>query len=295
MNHVLVTGGNGQLGMELQRTLWPHDWVVEATGVADLDLRDTTAIAAKVREKPWSAVVTAAAFTAVDAAECDVVTAWAVNALAPAAFAQACAAAAIPLIQISTDYVFDSEKEGRWEEVDRPAPLNVYGASKLGGELAVSSACSRYAIIRTSWLVSAHGQNFVKTMLRLGIDRKELGVVCDQVGAPTAAADLAAAVARIVLRFEDDPQTPVGTFHFSNAGETTWPGLTEAIFAGAARRGRSSPRVVPITTGEYPTAARRPSNSLLSHRAIDAAFGIRPRDWQDALDEILDELIGPKP
>ena len=295
MKHILVTGGDGQLGIELQRTAWPQDWIVEATGVADLDLRDTTAIVAKVLEKPWSAVVNAGAFTAVDAAERDVVTAWAVNALAPAAFAQACAVAAIPLIQLSTDYVFDGNKKGRWDEDDRPAPLNVYGASKLGGELAVSRACARHAIIRTSWLVSAHGNNFVNTMLRLGIDRKEIGVVCDQVGAPTAAADLAAAIARIAVRLVDDPQAPLGNFHFSNAGATTWHGFAEAIFAGAALRGRPSPRVVAIPTREYPTAARRPSNSLLSHRAIDAAFGIRPRDWQDALDEILDELIGPKP
>ena len=295
MKHVLVTGGSGQLGIELQRIPWPDGWKVEATRTADLDLRDTAAIVAKVSEKPWAAVINAAAYTAVDAAEHDVAKAWAVNALAPAAFAQACAMAAIPLIQISTDYVFDGSKEGGWDEDDRPAPLNVYGASKLGGELAVRSACSRHAIIRTSWLVSAHGNNFVKTMLRLGLERNEIGVVCDQHGAPTAAADLAAAIARIAARLVEDPQAPVGTFHFSNTGATTWHGFAEAIFAGVAQRGKISPRVVPITTREFPTAAQRPSNSLLSHKAINDAFGIKPRSWQKALHEILDELIGVQP
>ena len=291
MKRVLITGGSGQLGIELQRVTWPTDWILEAPEVADLDLRDTAAIAAKVFEKPWAAVINAGAFTAVDGAQRDVVSAWAINALAPAAFAQACAGTAIPLVQISTDYVFDGNKTGRWNEDDKTAPLNVYGASKLGGELAVRTAHSRHAIIRTSWLVSAHGNNFVKTMLKLGSDRNEIGVVCDQYGAPTSAADLAAAIVRIVVRLEQDPQAPVGTFHFSNAGETTWHGFAEAIFAGAARRGSASTRARPITTAEFRTPAPRPINSLLSHRAIGTRFGIEPRSWQEALDDILDELL----
>ena len=292
MKRVLVTGGSGQLGRELQRAVWPPGWAVDAIDRAGLDLRDTAAIAAKVNERSWAAVINAGAYTAVDAAERDAVDAWRVNALAPAAFAQACEVAAIPLIQISTDYVFDGRKVGRWAESDRTAPLGVYGASKLGGELAVRSGCRRHVIIRTSWLVSAHGQNFVKTMLKLGAERSEIKVVCDQHGAPTAAGDLAVAVTGIAQRLVNDPQAPVGTFHFSNAGETTWHEFAEAIFAGARRRGTRGPQVVPIATAQYPTAARRPSNSLLCHRALGAVYGIEPRYWQVALDEILDELIG---
>lgn len=292
MKRVLVTGGSGQLGRELQRAAWPPGWAVDAIDRAGLDLRDTAAIAAKVNERPWAAVINAGAYTAVDAAERDAVEAWRVNALAPAAFAQACETAAIPLIQISTDYVFDGRKVGRWAEHEPTAPLGVYGASKLGGELAVRSGCRRHVIVRTSWLVSAHGQNFVKTMLKLGAERSEIKVVCDQHGAPTAAGDLAVAVTGIAQRLVNDPQAPVGTFHFSNAGETTWHEFAEAIFAGARLRGTRGPQVVPIATAQYPTTARRPSNSLLCHRALGAAYGIEPRDWQVALDEILDELIG---
>jgi len=292
MKQILVTGGNGQLGTELQRFAWPDGWQVVATDADDLDLTDLPAVAAKVAERPWAAVISAGAYTAVDKAESDVVTAWAVNALAPAALAQACAAADIPIVQVSTDYVFDGAKAGAWEVDDPVAPLGVYGASKLGGELAVATAAPRHAIVRTAWVVSAHGNNFVKTMLRVGAERDELRVVADQHGSPTAAADLAAALATIAMRLADDPAAPTGTYHFSNAGPTDWHGFATEIFAQAAARGRSAPRVIGITTAEYPTPARRPANSLLSHVAITRDYGIVPRPWQQALADILDELIG---
>jgi len=293
---VLVTGAAGQLGIELQRCAWPEGWQVVALGRDRLDLRDTGAIADIVasghRGQPWAAVINGAAYTAVDKAESDQVTAWQVNALAPAAFAQACAKAGIPLVQVSTDYVFAGNKDGAWEVEDPLAPLGVYGASKLGGELAVRTSGARHVIVRTAWVVSAHGSNFVKTMLRLAAERQTLRVVADQHGSPTGAADLAKALMTVAVRLAQDEAAPVGTFHFSNAGATSWARFAAEIFRQSALRGGPSATVEPISTADYPTPARRPANSLLSHVAIGAAYGIAPRPWMEALGDILDELIG---
>lgn len=292
MRAILVTGGNGQLGTELRRCAWPEGYEVVAIDVDELDLTDTAAIAGKMAERDWSAVINGAAFTAVDKAESNVVMAWAVNAMAPAAFGEACARAGIPLVQVSTDYVFAGDKAGVWEVDDPVAPLGVYGASKLGGELAVRSSGARHVIVRTAWVVSAHGENFVKTMLRVGAERPELRVVDDQRGSPTSAADLARALMAITLRLVEDDSAPTGTFHFSNAGATSWAGFAREIFSQSAARGGPTANIAPITTAEYPTAARRPANSLLSHEAIRLAYGIVPRPWAEALGDILDELIG---
>lgn len=295
---MLVTGGAGQVGRALARHAWPEGWCAVALTRAELDLADPAAIAAKVAQgragRPWAAVVNAAAYTAVDRAESEPVLAWTVNALAPAALAQACRAADVPLVHVSTDYVFDGSKEGAWEVDDAPAPLGVYGASKLGGELAVRTAHPRHAIVRTAWVVSAHGSNFVKTMLRLGAERPSLRVVADQHGSPTAAADLAAALATVAVRMAENTRAPTGTLHFSNIGPTSWHGFAQAIFDGARLRGGPSPQVEAITTADYPTPAKRPANSLLSTASIQQAYGVSPRAWTEALDDILDDLIGPK-
>ncbi|MDR6790422.1 dTDP-4-dehydrorhamnose reductase [Sphingomonas sp. BE138] len=293
MRDLLVTGANGQVGDALQRAGLPEGWQVVALDRAALDLTDARAIAAKVAERPWAAVINAAAYTAVDKAESDQVTAWQVNALAPAAFAAACATAGVPLVQVSTDYVFPGDKQGAWGVDDPVAPLGVYGASKLGGELAVRTSGARHAIVRTAWVVSAHGSNFVKTMLRVGAERGALRVVADQHGSPTSAADLADTLARIAIRLAGDGEAPTGTFHFSNAGATTWAGFAEEIFRQSRARGGATASVEGIATSEYPTPARRPANSLLAHDAIERAYGITPRAWPDALGDILDDLIGP--
>lgn len=298
MTHiVLVTGADGQLGTELQRCAWPQDWQVVALGREGLDLSQTSAIAATLAAghggRPFAAVINAAAYTAVDRAESEPVTAWTVNALAPAALAKSCFDADIPLVQVSTDYVFAGDREGAWQVDDPVAPLGVYGASKLGGELAVRTSGARHAIVRTAWVVAPHGSNFVRTMLRVGAERASLRVVDDQIGSPTSAADLAAALMTITVRLTRDPLAPTGTFHFSNAGATSWAGFAREIFAQAALRGGPKAKVEGIATSDYPTPARRPANSLLSHDAIRAAYDIEPRTWQVALSDILDELLGP--
>lgn len=292
---IFVTGADGQLGTELARLPCPDGWEIVAIGRDTLDLRTPEAIAATIAGRPWAAVINGAAYTAVDKAESDQVTAWQVNALAPASLAAACAKADIPLVQVSTDYVFSGDKQGAWNVDDQAGLLGVYGASKLGGELAVRTSGARHAIVRTAWLVSAHGSNFVKTMLRLGAERGHVRVVDDQRGSPTAAADLAQALTAIAICLAEDQEAPTGIFHFTNAGDSkgvSWAGFATEIFRQSRERGGPVATVEPIATADYPTPARRPANSVLSTAAIEDAYGIRPRRWEQALTDILNELIG---
>ncbi|MCJ2094758.1 dTDP-4-dehydrorhamnose reductase [Methylobacterium sp. J-072] len=291
---ILVLGGAGQVGTELQALAWPAGMSVHAPSRAELDITDAGAVARALDARDYRAVINTAAYTAVDKAESDVVEAWRLNALAPAILAAATAAKKIPLVHVSTDYVFAGTKPDGAYAPDEPIdPQSVYGASKAAGELAVRSASPRHAIVRTAWVVSPHRGNFVKTMLRLAGERDALTVVNDQHGCPTSAADLAAALAVIAQRLAEDPDAPTGTFHCVNAGATTWHGFAEAIVAGAARRGGRSIPVTGIPTSAYPTPARRPANSRLSTDSLTAAYGIAPRPWQAALDDILDRLVGP--
>lgn len=295
-NAVLIIGASGQLGMELQRCAWPDNWEAVAVGRDRLNLENVGAIAQVVADghggRPWAAMINAAAYTAVDRAESELLSAWKVNALAPAAMAEACAGADIPLVHVSTDYVFSGSKKGAWEIDDPVAPLSVYGASKLGGELAIRTSNVRHVIVRTAWVVSAHRNNFVKTMLRLGRERGVVQVVDDQYGSPTSAGDLAQTLITVAVRLVEDDSAPVGTFHFSNAGLTSWAGFAEEIFRQSHKRGGPAAKIHKIATSDYPTPARRPANSLLSHAAIEQSYGISPRRWEPALGDILDELIG---
>lgn len=284
---ILVTGGSGQVGGALVR-LAAGNMEIVAPDRAGLDLRDPAALAAMVGSRRWAAVVNCAAYTAVDKAESDSVAAWQVNALAPAALAAATAAANIPIVQLSTDYVFDGTSPTPYGEEDRVAPLGVYGASKLGGELAVRTANPAHIILRTAWVVSTTGSNFIKTMLRLGADRPQLRVVADQQGCPTSADDIARAILTIVSHLGSGPY---GTYHFVNDGEATWHGLAEAVFARAAGHGRTAPSVEPIATRDYPTPAARPANSRLATAKIGRDHGVVPRDWHVAVDEIVDTLV----
>lgn len=290
---ILLLGGAGQVGTELQALGWPEDVRLHAPGRDALDITDESALAAAFAERAYGAVINTAAYTAVDKAESAVAEAWRLNALAPAYLAAETARAGIPLVHVSTDYVFDGETPGPYWPDDPIDPQSVYGASKAAGELAVRTANPRHAILRTAWVVSPHRANFVKTMLRLSAERDGLNVVADQHGCPTSAADLAAALKTVTLRLVADASAPTGTFHCVNAGETTWHGFAEAIVAGAARRGGRSVPVSGIPTSAYPTPARRPANSVLSTETLVQAYGITMRPWQAALDDILDRLVGP--
>lgn len=287
---ILLTGGSGQVGTEFIR-LAPASWNVVAPGRADLDLSSPDAIEELVMSRPWAAVVNCAAFTAVDRAEEEVVEAWRINALAPAALARATGREGIPLIHVSTDYVFDGSKCAPYTENDPVAPLGVYGASKEGGEQAVRTANPRHLILRTAWVVSTHGANFVKTMLRLAESRPELGVVNDQHGCPTSASDIAAALLEIVRRMTEEAHAPTGTYHFVNKGEATWFEFAKAIFEVSGRAGCAAPKVVPISTAEYPMSAQRPANSRLDTRKLERDYGISPRPWHVALEEIMASLL----
>lgn len=289
---VLVLGGAGQLGTELRALAWPEGVCVHAPARPELDITDEAAVAGAIAGRDWAAVINAAAYTAVDKAESDVGTAWRLNALAPAHLAAATGSKQIPLVHVSTDYVFDGTGEGAYRPDAAVNPRSVYGASKAAGEMAVRTANPRHAILRTAWVVSPHRGNFVKTMLRLAGERDRLTVVDDQHGCPTSAADLAAACATVALRLARDQAAATGTFHCVNAGDTTWCGFARAIVAGGARRGGRSVPVEGIPTSAYPTPARRPANSRLDTTSLTQSFGIAPRPWQDALEDILDALMG---
>lgn len=280
---VLVFGETGQVARELARR----------AGAVQLDLRgrdaadftDLAACAALVEASDADAVVNAVAYTAVDAAEAEEDTALLVNAAAPGAIARAAALRGLPFVHISTDYVFDGSGTDPWP-VDAPTgPLGAYGRSKLAGEEAVRAAGGVHAILRTSWVVSSHGKNFVKTMLRLGADRDRLTIVADQVGGPTPAAAIADACLSIAAQLKADPAKS-GTYHFSGAPDVSWADFARAIFAEAGL----SPEVVDIPTSAYPTPARRPFNSRLDCGGTLAAFGIARPDWRAGLCDILDDL-----
>lgn len=287
---ILLTGGAGQVGTEFQR-LAPDDFEVVAPGRAELDLTDPDAIAALVASRPWACVINSAAHTAVDRAQGEPVLAWRVNALAPAAFAWATAQAGIPLIQLSTDYVFDGSKPSPYGEDDPVAPVSVYGASKEAGEQAVRVGNPRHAILRTAWVVSPHGTNFIKTMLRLAQTRDTLGVVADQHGCPTSATDIAQALVVMARRLIEDAEAPTGTYHFVNAGEATWCDLAREVFALAGAAGRPIPTVNAITTADYPTPARRPANSRLDTAKLTRDFGVEPRPWRTAVSDVVATLL----
>jgi dTDP-4-dehydrorhamnose reductase len=235
-------------------------------------------------------VINSGAWTAVDNAEAQIAAAFAANALGPAVLAEVTRKAGIPLIQVSTDYVFDGSKDEAYLTEDPVSPLGVYGASKLAGEMAVSSGNPRSVVLRTAWVLSVHRSNFLKTMLKLAEKRASLRVVDDQLGCPTSARDIATALKTITLRMISDGQAPAGIYHFVNAGSTTWAGLAREIFILSRQRGGGWAEVETVKTTDYPTLARRPANSRLATNKLLQDYGIRARCWQEAVAEIVAEL-----
>ena len=280
---ILVFGQTGQVARELQR-LAPHAVFL---GREQADLTDPSACAAAIRARRPAAVINAAAWTAVDRAEAEEPAALVVNAGSPGAMARECAALGVPLIQLSTDYVFDGAGTRPFAPADPTAPLNAYGRSKLAGEQAVRAAGGAHVILRTSWVFSAHGGNFVKTMLRLGAERDELTVVADQIGGPTPARAIASACLILAEALRRDPAKS-GTHHFTGAPATSWADFARAIMDQAGLRAQ----VRDIPTSAYPTPARRPLNSRLDCSLLTAQFGITQPDWRTHLAEVIAELKG---
>jgi len=283
---IMVTGAGGMVGSELTRQARGRGWDCAAFVRDELDITDGPLVDTAVAAERPAVVVNAAAFTAVDDAEVYPQAAMSVNAAGAGNIALAAQNNGAAVVHISTDYVFDGAARRPYRPDDPVAPINSYGESKLAGEIEVRKSCMRHCIIRTSWIYSHEGRNFVRTMLRAAASNKDLRVVNDQFGSPTSAADLASAllsVGEVMTRDKD----LAGTFHFCNSGSTTWHAFAEAIFE---LRGGTPPRVAAISTDQFPTLARRPAWSVLDTTAFSARFGISPRPWRQALAETMQRL-----
>lgn len=289
---ILVTGANGQVGWELSR-LGPRKGLdILALDRTALDITDRSAVKRKVGKSGARLVVNGAAYTAVDQAESKAELAFAVNRDGPANLALVCAEAGIPLIHISTDFVFDGRKKGSYHEQDEVSPLNVYGKSKAAGETAVRERLQEHIILRTSWIYGLHGRNFVKTMLRLGRERDIIHVVADQYGCPTSAADLADTILKIAAQIWDTGQTVWGTYHYCGKGVTTWHGLTQEIFSLAKQYTSLRVKTLEaIGTADYPTSAQRPLNSALDCSLVEKTFDIHPKPWRESLAHMINRMF----
>ena len=291
MPRVLVTGGGGQVGRELALRDGLAGLQVTAEPRSGLDVTDAASVRrALVRHRP-DVVINSAAYTAVDRAETDREAAFAINEGGAALMARECARHGIALIHLSTDYVFDGSGSRPYLESDPPNPVGVYGRSKLAGERAVADLLDRHVVMRTSWVYAAHGANFVRTILRLAGQRDVLQVVNDQHGAPTWAGDIAAASLCVAGRILDHGFADWGTFHYTARGRTTWHGLAQAIVERAATVTGRRPRVDPVPTSAWPTAARRPANSSLDCGRIDRLIGPGRPQWTASLSRVLDGLL----
>jgi dTDP-4-dehydrorhamnose reductase len=294
MRRILLVGANGQLGQELQQTLTPLGDVI-GVGREKLDLAASTSIRQVISDASPNVIVNAAAYTAVDKAQTETELAHAINAIAPAIMAEEAQRLGAALFHVSTDYVFDGQKNTPYTEEDPTNPISAYGKSKLLGEEEIRKTLSRHIILRTAWVYGTKGKsNFVRTMLRLFAEREEVRVVADQVGTPTWAHDIADAIAFLVPQLSPEgEQSPItGIYHYTNSGVASWYDFAVAIFEEAKQLGFPIrvQRIVPITTSEYPTPAQRPAYSVLSGKKVSAALGTYPPYWRDGLRQMLREF-----
>ena len=283
---ILITGAMGQVGQELATAACAAPRVALTRG--EFDITDVDRVEAVFAEHRPAIVINAAAYTQVDRAEHEAALAFAINRDGVANLAAACRGLAIPLLHVSTDYVFDGTKQGAWVETDPVAPLGVYGASKAEGEEMLRNTLEQHVILRTSWVFSANGNNFVKTMLRLGRERDELGIVDDQRGCPTSARSIARVLLLIAERSLRGENIEWGTYHYCNRPDTTWYGFAREIFEQA--EDHVAPGLKPIATSDYPTPARRPRNSVLDCSRLQPLIGNELVDWRDELADVLSEL-----
>lgn len=290
---ILVFGARGQAGRELVALAGARRIAVVGLARTDANIADPYAVRAAIDVQRPAAVVNAAGYSAVDRAERDQEAAAAANVTGPAVFAAACAEAGVPLIHLSSAYVFDGTKKGAYVENDRVAPLGVHGRTKAEGEARVREGTKRHVILRTSWLYGPYGRNFLRTTLRLAAERDELRMVADQFGCPTATIDLAEAILVVARRLAEKPAT-AGTFHFAGTGCTSWHGLAEEIVRRQAIFTGRTPKVTAITSAEYPGAARRPANGELDSARFFTAFGYRARPWQERVAEVVAQLMSAR-
>ena len=290
---ILVTGRTGQVVSSLIERAPSHGVEVIPLGRPELDLAGSAdSIVSAVEASRPDLIVSAAAYTQVDRAESEPDAAFAINGGGPKAVAEAARSLAVPLIHLSTDYVFDGAKASPYREDDPTNPSGVYGASKLAGEEAVLRTHEDCAILRTAWVYSPFGANFVKTMLRLAGDRSEINVIADQCGNPTSALDIADGILKVAANLvggTDHAQR--GVFHMTAAGDASWAGFAEAIFEASAAAGGPAARVNPITTADYPTAAKRPANSRLDCSKLAGVHGVRLPDWQGSVQQVVARLV----
>lgn len=289
---ILLFGTTGQVARSLLSLEWGDDTDLISVGREQADLANKGAVSASIRQHAPDVVVNAAAYTAVDKAESEEEIALQVNALAPKEMAETCASLSIPFVHLSTDFVFEGTKEGPYDEADTVGPVSAYGRSKLAGEEAIRTVLQQHVIVRTAWVFSEYGNNFVKTMLRLGAERDALGIVADQTGCPTSALGIAKAVQRIVTDLNSQDNRRFGTFHYCGNEAVTWYSFAKAIFQSAGDRLPNMPNVSPISTDQYPTPAKRPANSVLSCEKIADVYGIEPDDWRMGLDRVVGRLFG---
>lgn len=283
---ILVSGHNGQVAQALQQALADLGQV-QMLGRDQLDLAHPERIAERVRALAPDLIINAAAHTAVDQAENEPELAFAINAEAPGVFAEEAARLGIPLIHYSTDYVFDGSKATPYTEDDVPNPLGVYGRSKLAGEQAIAAVGAEHLILRTSWVYSRHGRNFLLTMQRLLQEKPELRVVADQIGAPTWAGTIAASTRQLIERWQAGQAGDWGTYHLTAQGETSWFGFAQAIAEHLENTGKPCATLLPIPSSEYPTPARRPLNSRLDCSRLQRQWQVSQPDWRQALIDCL--------